>query len=44
VDERLRQIETKIAVALNKGDMALVRRLSKLWSRLWLLDRVKSRA
>ena len=44
MDERLAQIEKEIAKALNLGNLARVRRLSKLWSLLWLLDRVKSRA
>jgi hypothetical protein len=43
VKERLTRIEEAIAKALNAGDLALVRRLSKQWSRLWLLERVKRR-
>jgi hypothetical protein len=41
--ERLARIERDIAKALNAGDHARVRRLSKQWSRLWLLDWVKAR-
>jgi hypothetical protein len=43
VKDRLTRIERDIAGALNAGDLARVRRLSKQWSRLWLLERVKRR-
>jgi hypothetical protein len=43
MEERLARIERDIAKALNAGDLARVRRLSKQWSRIWLLSRVKSR-
>ncbi|MDR2931062.1 MAG: hypothetical protein LBV06_09205 [Propionibacteriaceae bacterium] len=33
--ERLEHIERDIATALNAGDLARVRRLSKQWSRLY---------
>jgi len=41
MEERLARIEKDIAKALNDGDLARVRRLSKQWSRLWLTQKVK---
>jgi hypothetical protein len=43
MDERLALTEKEIARALNADHLAGVRRLSKQWSRLWLLERVKRR-
>ena len=43
MEEKLARIEEAIAKALNAGDLARVRRLSKQWSRLWLLGRVLQR-
>ena len=41
MDERLERLEKDIAKALNEGDLAKVRRLSRQWSHIWLLNRVR---
>ncbi len=42
MQERLARIEKDIAKALGDGDLARVRRLSKQWSRLWLLNHAEA--
>lgn len=41
--ERLARLETDIAKAVNAGDLAKARRLSKQWSRLWLAEHIKAK-
>jgi len=41
--ERLARIEADIAKAVNAGDLAKARRLSKQWTKLWLARHVKTK-